>query len=57
MSTQAQAKPAGRIDVRALSVEVGLREQRFTALDQLEFSVEPGEFVCVLGPSGCGKST
>jgi NitT/TauT family transport system ATP-binding protein len=57
MSTQAQSKPAGRIDVRALSVEVGLREQRFTALDQLDFSVEPGEFVCVLGPSGCGKST
>lgn len=27
------------------------------ALQNLRFSVKPGEFVCVLGPSGCGKTT
>jgi NitT/TauT family transport system ATP-binding protein len=25
--------------------------------DALDFSVRPGEFLCILGPSGCGKST
>ena len=28
-----------------------------TALDHIDFNVEPGEFVAVMGPSGCGKST
>lgn len=29
----------------------------FNALENVNFEVEEGEFVCVLGPSGCGKTT
>jgi len=27
------------------------------ALDKVNLTVEPGEFICFLGPSGCGKTT
>lgn len=30
---------------------------RLTAVKDVNFKVEPGEFVSVVGPSGCGKST
>ena len=29
----------------------------FVAVRDVNLSIKPGEFVCLLGPSGCGKST
>lgn len=32
-------------------------DRRTTAMDNIGFTVQRGEMVCVMGPSGCGKST
>ena len=47
----------GLVEVQDLSVTFGDRQKTTTVLDKINFTVEPGSFVCLLGPSGCGKST
>src|SRR5437763_6942316 len=49
---------------RGAAVEIaGLRREYVSgqgsvvAIDHIDLSVAPGEFVCIVGPSGCGKST
>lgn len=37
--------------------EVTKQYGSFTAVEQLNLSVEPGSYTCLLGPSGCGKTT
>lgn len=43
----------GAIELRQVSKSYG----DVTAVDQLDLTVEPGEFVTLLGPSGSGKTT
>lgn len=44
------------LDVRHLSIAIGSGRTRFDAVNDLSFSVRPGETVAIVGESGCGKS-
>lgn len=47
----------GLVEVQDLSVTFSSSKHKTKVLDKINFTVEPGSFVCLLGPSGCGKST
>lgn len=45
------------LEVKNLSKTYGKGETAVKALDDISFSVNKGDFVCIIGPSGSGKST
>jgi peptide/nickel transport system ATP-binding protein len=50
-------KDAPLLEVRGLSVVYDTSSGTVTAVDNVDLSVNRGEFVAVVGESGCGKST
>ena len=45
------------VDIAGLRKEYAAGAHRVLALDGIDLTIAPGEFVCIVGPSGCGKST
>lgn len=57
MREQAAATAVSALELRGVTKRFAGPTGMFTALQDIDLAIEPGEFVSILGPSGCGKST
>ncbi len=59
ITDRSNARPMSALkgEIRFSDVTFGYGEDGRNVLDQLSFTIRPGEFVALVGPSGVGKST
>lgn len=56
-NVQVPIKPAVRVKNLSHAYYDPSSKKALVVLDRFNFSIQPGEFVCLVGPSGCGKSS
>ena len=56
-ASRSQADAEALLRVEGLHKQFATRDGPVIAVEEMSFSVAPGEFVSIIGPSGCGKST
>jgi NitT/TauT family transport system ATP-binding protein len=54
---QAEAAPVAAVELRGVGRTFTPRRDDVVALQDIDLTIERGEFVSLIGPSGCGKST
>jgi len=48
---------APAVSLRSVAITFGPKVGGYTAVQNIDLTVSPGEFIAIVGPTGCGKST
>jgi NitT/TauT family transport system ATP-binding protein len=52
-----ESQNAPAVLLRSVAITFGPKVSGYTAVQNIDLTVSPGEFIAIVGPTGCGKST